>query len=231
MKDHSPNYGSQDVFYRDFYQQSRGELSQGLLSLLWRYPHYLIEKKHIKNNDKVIVEMGVGNGEHLKFVKPPWLKYVAIDLRQNEILANKSKEFEKLEIVTADAQNSGLPDNFADRVIVTCLIAHLEKPEAALRDWNRISKNQGRISLYMPCEGGFLLRLFRKFIAKPMAEKQGFHGYDLFILREHINSYHLINGLINELFHSRQIIERRRPIPFLPRTLNLFSIYEIKVQK
>ena len=231
MKNHSPNYGSQDVFYRDFYAQSRGELTRGLLSLLWRYPHYLIEREHLKNDNKVIVEMGVGNGEHLKFVKPPWLKYVAIDLRPSETLADKSKEFEKLEILTADAQNSGLPDNFADRVVVTCLIAHLEKPEAALRDWNRISKNQGRISIYMPCEGGFLLRLFRKFIAKPMAEKQGFHGYNLFILREHINSYHLINGLISELFYSRQIIERRRPFPFLPRTFNLFSNYEIKVQK
>jgi len=231
VKEHTPNYGSQDLFYRDFYQQSRGELSQGLLSLLWKYPHRLIEKGHIDNNDKVIVEMGVGNGEHLRFVKPPWLKYVAIDLRQNEILANESKKFGQIEIVTADAQNSGLPDNFADRVIITCLIAHLEKPEAALRDWNRITKDQGRISIYMPCETGILLRLFRKFITKPIAEKQGFHGYDLFILREHINSHHLIDGLINELFHSWQITERRRPIPFLPSTLNLFSIYEIKVQK
>jgi SAM-dependent methyltransferase len=231
MKSHSPNYGSQEVFYRYYYQESRGALSKGVFSILWRYPHNVIEKNYLSNENRVIVELGVGFGEHIDFVKRPWRDYVAVDLNLRDPLSKRFQTDSAVKLIQADAQKTELPDSFADRIIATCLIAHLDKPEQALHEWNRICKNGGKISVYMPCEGGILLKIFRKLVSSPKAKKQGFQGYNLFILREHVNSYSRIDGLVNELFHSRQIKQRRRPFPFLGWYFNLFSVYEIDVEK
>jgi phosphatidylethanolamine/phosphatidyl-N-methylethanolamine N-methyltransferase len=231
MKKLSLDYGSQEVFYRDYYQESRGALSKGMFSILWKYPHKVIERNYISNENKVIVELGVGFGEHVDFVQRPWNDYVAVDLNLREPLLKRFQTDSTVKLIQADAQKTDLPDNFADRLIATCLITHLENPEQALCEWNRLCKDRGKISIYMPCEGGILLKIFRKLVSSQKAKKQGFQGYSLFILREHINSYYRIDGLVKELFHSHQITVRRRPFPFLSWNLNLFSIYEIDVEK
>ena len=231
MKVHPPSYGSQKVFYRDFYRESRGVLSKGLFSFLWKYPHKVLENGKDLTQQKIIVELGVGFGEHIDFVQRTWEKYIALDLELREPLIRLSQKIDGIELLQANATQTGLPDDFADRVIATCLIAHLQNPEESLIEWNRISKNGGIISIYLPCETGLALRVFRKLVSGRKARKQGFLGYNLFILREHINSYLLVRGLIKELFNSDQIKVRRRPFPWLSWYFNLFAIYEIRVQK
>ena len=229
MRELPVNYGNQEFFYKHFYEMSRGNLTRGSLSLLWRYPHRVMEKKFRDNTGKTIVEMGFGFGEHLTFVRKPWKSYVALDINTRETW----KEFESLDVkcVVANAISTGLDENLADRVIATCLLAHLQNPELALREWNRVTKRGGVVSIYVPCEGGIALKMFRKLISERHAAKNGFQGYRLFILREHINSFQLLNGLIKELFEKDEVKRKLRPVPWLPWFLNLFCVYEIRVSK
>jgi len=229
MKSLPDNYGSQEYFYNNFYESSRGLKSRGLISILWRYPHRIMEALHSENKGKVILELGIGFGEHISFVESSWERYIGLDLnpRESQIKSQSSR----VEIVKADAHETVLIDNSADRIVATCLIAHLENPEIALKEWNRICKAGGTITIFMPCETSPLLSTFRQLYIKPKSRKMGFDGYDLFIRREHRNSYWLINGLIRQLFDKSQIVEKRRPFPFLSWRWNAFSVYEIEVIK
>jgi len=78
-----------------------------------------------------------------------------------------------------DAVSLPFPDQCFDRVIATCLIAHLKDPEVALTEWRRVLRKGGELTMYVPCELGFSLRLFRKLFLAPKAKRLGFQGLNL----------------------------------------------------
>ena len=76
----------------------------------------------------------------------------------------------------ADAQGLPHDDDIADRLIATCVLLHLEKPESALLEWRRVTRPGGVVTIYVPNEPGLLTRLGRGVTTKRAAVRAGLRG-------------------------------------------------------
>jgi len=222
-------YGSTDFYYKHFYAESRGCASSFPLKFLSSYPHRLMESNHRSNSGKKILELGFGRGEHLEFEMDDFDSYIGVDLRTFKDTAELRNP--RVRLLKGDAEVLEFADSSFDRVIVTCLLAHLANPEKALLEWRRVAKERGDLTIYLPADPGLSLRVFRRLVSKKWATRNGFEGYDLFIAREHRNSFSNLKVLIHEIFYGSEIVFKSRPFPGLGWYVNLFAIVEIKLRK
>jgi phosphatidylethanolamine/phosphatidyl-N-methylethanolamine N-methyltransferase len=63
-----------------------------------------------------------------------------------------------------------VPSASFDRLIATHVLEHLPKPERVLREWARVVRPGGTLSLILPCDPGLARRLGRHFGPHPQAE-------------------------------------------------------------
>ncbi len=215
-------------FYDFIYNEIIGSESKGILRHLAAYPHKFIERNFRSNIRLEILEVGAGSGEHLKFVKDNYGKYVALDIDQVRLSQITLQELKNVTTVMGDAGKLPFPNHSFDRVIATCVLAHLYSPEIALEEWRRVLKKSGCISIYVPCEPGILLRLFRKVSTARAAKKMGFNGYSLCNARDHIHSAHNLDLFISNVFADDTVTRIRKPFPIRSWYLNLFTVYEVR---
>ncbi len=220
--------GNVDVYYKEFYSRMMGHGSEGILGVLWKYPHLLMERPFKSNVGLRILELGFGEGEHIGFVKPDFEEYLATDIDLERLERVREVFPTKVVIQKCDASSTPYADQSFDRVIATCLIAHLPNPEETLREWRRILKPGGRLTIYVPCEPGFSLRLFRKLFTAPKAKRLGFEGFNLYIARDHINDSFRVLNLAAEVFGADDFRQVYRPFYFRSWYLNLFCIIQVR---
>ena len=221
------NFGSVEHYYKEFYSRMVGIRSTGIMSVLWKYPHKLMEKPFMGQYFETILEVGAGGGEHLNAVSLKCTRYYATDIDLNRLEAiQNNREFEVIKNYQ-NATDLSFEDEEISRLIATCLLAHLENPEIALNEWRRVVKRGGVLSIYLPCEPGLSLRLFRKFISNRKAKKLGYSGFSLYIARDHINSAQNMMKLINHVFREDEVRMMFRPFPIKSWYLNLFIIVHI----
>ena len=221
-------YGNVSKYYSDFYSQVIGHDSRGILNFLWKYPHKKMEKKFKSNFGYRILEVGAGEGEHIDFVVDDYAEYLATDVDTARLKKLSERNLPNLNVAKVDAQVTSFPDNHFDRIIATCLLAHLPKPEEALNEWQRILKPGGSLTIYIPCEPGLALKTFRRFFTMPKAKRLGYKGYDLFIARDHKNSADRLCTLISHVFRSDRFQLSFLPLPIKSWYLNLFIIAQIE---
>lgn len=205
----------------EYYEKSYNlVLNQGLLGHFKSMTHRFMEKGFPASMSVgKILEVGAGSGIHKKFVKVQYEEYIQTDLR-----AQKDRE-----ILIADAEDLSLfAANSFERVIATCLLAHLNNPGDALLEWRRVTKNRGTISIYVPCEPGVFLRIFRFFTTNIKARMQDVDHY-MFHYREHRNYLINLNYLIRDAFSNDEIRVRRFPFFCFGWNFNFFYVYEIRV--
>ena len=220
--------GSVDHYYKNFYSKMIGSDSSGLLSFLWKYPHRVMEKLYKSNENLDILELGFGAGEHLGFVKSDYKSYLATDIDEARLVIPELFKSEKILTQKIDAGKLPFEDKSFDRVIATCLIAHLENPERALIEWRRVLKSGGKATIYIALEPGLALRVFRKFITAPKAKRLGFDGYNLYIVRDHINDAFRVLNILAEVFKKDEIKYSYRPFFIRSWYLNLFCVVNIR---
>ncbi|CAN2224259.1 UbiE Methylase involved in ubiquinone/menaquinone biosynthesis [Candidatus Nanopelagicaceae bacterium] len=223
--------GNVENYYRNYYSKMMGHDSDGILSILWKYPHLLMEKPFKSNKDLSILELGFGEGEHVGFVAPDYKAYLATDLDAERLERVQWKLPARVSTQACDALNLPFADSTYDRVIATCLIAHLPDPERAMQEWRRVLKPGGKLTIYVPCEPGFSLRLFRKLFTAPKAKKLGFEGFNLYISRDHINDAFRVLNIAAEVFRGDTFKQVFRPFFFRSWYLNLFGIIQVTKAK
>lgn len=125
-------------------------------------------------------------GKHLDFIKHTFDKYIISDLRLPK-LNNKWSSENRITPFEANAENLPFKNSLFDRVIATCLLHHIEKPERALEEINRVLKPNRTGTIFLSCDPEIMVRLLRAFSTKHRARKQGFDGYSLMIARDHRN--------------------------------------------
>ena len=221
-------HGNVAKYYSDFYSQMIGHDATGILKFLWQYPHKKMESKFKSNSGFRILEVGAGEGEHVDFVVDDYAEYLATDVDTARLEKLSERNLPNLKVAKVDAQVTTFPDNHFDRIIATCLLAHMLKPEETLHEWQRILKPGGALTIYIPCEPGLALKTFRRFFTKPKAERMGYQGYDLFIARDHINSADKLCTLIAHVFRTDRFKLIFSPLPIKSWYLNLFLIVQIE---
>ncbi len=177
--------------------------------------HDLIERdldpdQHISQ----VLEVGAGTGVHLAFVRHEFDRYVMTDhsattLERAEIPAALRP---KVEFDTVDAAKLHYPDDSFDRVIATHVLEHMQNPHAVIREWCRVLRPGGVLSLILPCDPGLAWRIGRYFGPRKKATGSGI-DYDYWMAREHVNSINNLVTFVRFYFDDRR--ERWWPLPFI----------------
>lgn len=165
------------------------------------------------------LDIGAGRGEHLAFEALERQTYVALELR-TELASWIHKVFPQASVIVGDCQeNIAFPDGYFDRVLAIHVLEHLPNLPRALDEICRVLKPDGKLSVVIPCEGGWAYTLARNISARPLFEKRYKQSYDWFIACEHIN---LPKEVVTELQLRFRILDQTFFPLYLPSTkLNL----------
>src|SRR3546814_5800995 len=98
----------------------------------------------------------------------------------------------RLRLAREDATRLSLADGSVDRLIACHVLEHLHHPHDVLREWYRVLRKGGVLSILLPCDPGVLWRVGRMFGPRANAERAGIE-YDYLMAREHVNP---INNLV-----------------------------------
>lgn len=130
-----------------------------------------------------------------------------------------------LVIEKQDATSLTYPDHSFDRLIATHVLEHLPNPVEVLKEWSRVVRPQGVISIVLPCDPGILWRLGRYLGPRRNARKLGI-AYDYLQAAEHINS--IFNLVVFIRHHFEDVSELFYPARIRAPDLNLFYVCHIR---
>jgi phosphatidylethanolamine/phosphatidyl-N-methylethanolamine N-methyltransferase len=218
--------------YNDRLTRAYGELNYGRSLSAWfmRQGHKLLERpfgpdRHFAR----VVEVGSGSGEHLAFVRHGFDEYCLTDWNPARLERVRDACPEalraKISLRTEDATRLSLPDHACDRLVATHVLEHLYRPHEVLREWDRVVRPGGTLSILLPCDPGLMWRLGRMLGPRANAERAGI-DYDYWMAREHVNS---INNLVTFIrYYFERIEETWYPARIPSSDLNLFYLCNIE---
>lgn len=207
--------------------------SSPLQKLVMRASHKLVEKAYAKQDFfSKVVEIGAGTGEHLPFIRHQFNEYVLTDLDPKTLDVAKMKltaaygSRVKFEMQTAD--RLAYADNTIDRLIAVHVLEHIYQPHLALKEWFRVLRHGGVLSILIPTDPGIAWRLGRHLGPRKNALKQGI-AYDYVMAREHVNACNNLIAILRHYFPKAQEAWWPTPIPSID--LNLFFAFHSVVDK
>jgi ubiquinone/menaquinone biosynthesis C-methylase UbiE len=210
----------------------RSNYDKGLAAYFLRKSHEWAERPFGADDHFArVLEVGAGSGEHLEHVRHRFDEYVMTDANPAflEQAAAKRRSSARGRIVVAreDATRLSIADGAFDRLIATHVLEHLPQPQAVLREWARVVRPGGTVTLVLPCDPGFLWRFGRRLGPRATFTRAGI-DYDYWMAREHINA---INNLVTFVrFYFDDIDERWLPLRIPSMDLNLFYIAHVRVK-
>lgn len=175
-----------------------------------------------------VLEVGAGTGVHLSHVRHRYSEYVMTDLNMPLLDLAKAKIPDGGTVLarSEDATKLSFGDGEFDRVIATHVLEHLPEPHKVLREWMRVLRPGGTLSLVLPCDPGFAWRLGRAVGARGKFVRAGIE-YDYWMAREHINAINNLVSFVQYYFpHERK--EQWLPLRIPSMDLNLFYIAHLK---
>jgi phosphatidylethanolamine/phosphatidyl-N-methylethanolamine N-methyltransferase len=193
--------------------------------------HRLVEKPFTKTEHfPRVLEVGAGSGEHLYHVRHSYDEYIVSDLNSDIIEQSKSRygDQAKLTFQVQNCSQLDLPDNSIDRLISIYNLEHMAKPYLVLKEWKRVLKPGGMLSISIPTEGGLAWNLGRYLTTRRTFIKKGF-DWDYIIARDHVNSCPQLLAFIRHYFTNRQ--ESWFPTGIPLHHVNLVYAVNIKVNK
>lgn len=202
---------------------------RSLSAYFMRRGHELLEEPFdASRRFGAVVEVGAGAGEHVAFVRHAFDHYLMTDW--NDARLERARRAlpphlrEKASVAREDATRLSLPDGCADRLIATHILEHLYRPHEVLREWNRVLRRGGVMSILLPCDPGLLWRFGRMLGPRANAERAGI-DYDYWMAREHVNP---INNLVVFIrYYFRDLRETWYPARIPASDLNLFYLCHV----
>ena len=215
--------GSSGAYFAEDYQQV---MYTGVIGFYSRLTHKLLDWPFRGSTTPTILEVGAGVGQHAHYALTEFDTYYSTDISEEAVRASAADD-PRITPMVADAQDlSNFADESVDRVVATCLLAHLSEPEQALQEWRRVLKPGGSVSIYVPAEPGMLLRLLRNVAVVPKSRKLG-NDHLAIIYRDHRNHYPTMRLLIESVFAQDAIKRRRFPTRLLGWNFSLFDVFHI----
>jgi SAM-dependent methyltransferase len=217
-------FGSQEVFYRDHYKSVI--FGKGLGPKAVRKTHESVEEPFKNKSFDVVLEIGGGVGEHIDFIKHRYEKYILTDIKK-PILNSIHAINPKIECLEANAEDLPFPNQTFDRVVATCLLHHVDKPERVLTEISRVLKVDGVATIFLTCDPGILVRSLRIFTTARQARKSGFLGYKLMVARDHRNHVGSLLQMTKYVFRNHKVKTSFFPFKFPSWNLNGYIVVQI----
>ena len=229
---------NEDQAWLDYRQRFAGVYDQAnysspLQAWVMRAGHRLAERpfgpeKHFGR----VLEIGAGTGEHYAFVHHAVEQYILSDSDPEALAVARRKLTEtspdKLGFELQSAQQLSHPEQSFDRVIATHVLEHINQPHLALKEWRRVVKDGGTLTVLIPTDPGIAWRLGRHLGPRRNAIAQGI-AYDYVMAREHVNSCTNLIALLRHYFPSS--LEAWWPFPIPSVDLNLFFAFHAVVRR
>ena len=179
-----------------------------------------------------VLEIGAGQGEHFPFVNTNFAKYTMSDISDwgapdiSKILETDNRATFEIQ----DIQALTYPDSSFDRVITTCVIAHVDEPYESFLEVRRVTKNEGTCSFLVSADPSILLRFIRAMLTAPKMKKLG-SPYLLINAISHRNSAGGIIEIAKHVFQQDDV--QIKYFPFRVRSWNLSThiIINVRVYK
>jgi ubiquinone/menaquinone biosynthesis C-methylase UbiE len=197
---------------------------------------YFLRKSHVWSEELFgpethfakVVEVGAGLGEHFKHIRHSfdeyWITDLDLQIDETKLLSNFKGEGEVL-FSKEDATKLSFENEYCDRVIAAHILEHLHRPHEVIREWMRILKPGGVMTLVLPCDPGVLWRLGRYAVARKKIIKAGVE-YDYWMAREHVNPINNLVSFIRYFFPS--VKEKWLPCKISLIDINLFYIVHVR---
>ena len=175
--------------------------------------------------DKVL-ELGAGKSNHIRFVSHEYSEYHETDISFQALYQRDNNS--KVKQFTIDATNlNHIQEKNYDRIIVSCLLIHLDEIESALSQWMRILTQGGILTILIPCEPGLFLRAARVFSTKQKTIRLGV-DYLSIHYREHKTYFLRVKHYIDELSAAAEVDWNYYPFSVPSWNLNLWSVAQIR---
>ena len=217
-------YGSPTLFYNKFYKSVIFGKGFGASSI--RKTHQSMERPYIGKTYDTVLEIGGGVGEHLDFVSHKFENYFLTDI-QLPTLNNQWAGDDRITCQVANAEELPYSDNMFDRVIATCLLHHVEKPESVLEEILRVLKPHGVATIFLSCDPGIAVRFLRFVTTSRSATKAGYRGYGLMIAREHRNHVVSLLSMLKYVFRFQKVKASYFPFKLPLWNLNGYIVVHI----
>lgn len=204
-----------------------------LQSFVMRASHKLVEKEYGQGTQfKKVLEIGAGTGEHVKFVLHDYDEYTLSDMDEKTLEVAKAKllttQRGSLKFERQEGSTLNYADDSFDRLIATHVLEHIYQPHLALKEWSRVIKDGGVLSILIPTDPGLAWRMGRHLGPRKNAIAQGI-AYDYVMAREHVNSCNNLIAILRHYFPDAK--EAWWPFPVPSIDLNLFFSFHAIVRK
>lgn len=176
-----------------------------------------------------ILEVGGGSGQHVDFVECDFDRYECTDLAVPVGLPNKADK--RINFAIANVESLQFSDCEFDRVIVTCLLHHLDKPIDALNEIRRVTKNGGLVTILLSSDPGFIFRLVRGLTSDRFLRKNGISNVKLLRAIEHRNHAGSLSSMISGVFSMDRVAKKSFPLKGLSWNFSLFFVFQITIIK
>lgn len=151
-----------------------------------------------------VLEVGTGTGQHLSYVRHGFCHYYMSDINHNILKRAQMRSTPHRDGIThfvaSDCANLCFPNRSFDRLIAIHVLEHIYFPHKILKEWKRVVKKEGTITIVLPTDPGFAWRIARIY-ARRKAIRLGI-AYDLVMAREHVNPINNLVSLIHHYFKS-----------------------------
>ncbi|MEN9735391.1 MAG: hypothetical protein RL129_101 [Actinomycetota bacterium] len=175
-----------------------------------------------------VLELGGGEGEHLDYIKHNFDNWVILDIRSLDTKFNNAK----VTYIQSDAHKIPFEDSYFDRIVITCLLHHLERPWEVLAEVRRVAKNNCTVDILLPTDPSLAYRSAQFLTTGIAALKAGKYNLSRQVHSfEHRNHYLSLRKILEYVFQDDIRLKKMFPFPRLFPTLNLFAVYRITIRK
>jgi ubiquinone/menaquinone biosynthesis C-methylase UbiE len=219
------------------YENYNSVYYSGALGFFENWAHNSLERYQSESLHQKILDVGGGDGQHVAFVSRTFNQYTILDILDHSKNPNSGisiDNLKKLQFIKGNAEKLPFKDEKFDRVILTCILHHVDSPDSVLKECRRVLRNGGVLSIYLPCDPGLVYRWIRHFMAHmkyAKKTKQNISSVKYLWALEHKNHVLGLSTLIKEIFSADIVKKVNYPFRIGSWNINLFKIYQITLVK
>jgi len=162
--------------------------------------HRSVERYWKNPYPKGVLEVGFGSGEHLPYHR---LTRPAVVYGLDPEPSNASgivPDIVDLRLVKASGEDMPLPDNSIDRVVMTCVLAHVDSPARVCEELARVLAPDGEASIALPTDPGFINQLVKNLVTYRKLKALGVEDPRFFYAMQHRHAINNILAIIDHTF-------------------------------